>query len=364
MRIVYGAFAQGHGHFSKAAVLVPLLESRGHDVCVVSSGPQRPPHGYRFRRHRHFPGLAYLAAGGRVQYGRSAVTWLAELPLVLGHLRTLRHVVREFEPDLIVSDFEPLTASPWLRPECEVVALSRQAALIDPGVPLPDGAEFEQKLTRSVIRLFTAGADRLLGYHYAPESHRCLPPIVRPDVLQGRPERGDHLLVYNHFHAGDGGTAAELVDWAWRNGRRVCAYGFPEAQRGRHGPVEFRPADRRTFVADLRTARAVVTSAGFTTPLEAFVLRKPVVVVALPRQWEQRVNAFHVEDAGLAAQCARWDFSRALELPEPAASHPLLSWLTTPPEQVVEFLLDGCENPAPATAPASPLTAAVRLHAA
>jgi uncharacterized protein (TIGR00661 family) len=347
MRILYGAFAQGQGHFSKAAVLVPLLEARGHDVWVVSSGPEQPPAGYHFRRHSHFAGLAYVAAGGRVRFGRTAWKWLRELPRILHHLTQLRRLVRDFHPDLIVSDFEPLTASPLLRPDCEVVALSRQAALIDPAIELPPEADFERKLTRSVLRMFTAGADRVLGYHYAPASHHCVPPIRRSDVGHARADAGDHVLVYNQGHTADGGSAGELIRWAGRNACRVRAYGFAEPGPGTQGFVEFRPPSGRGFLDDLRTARAVITTAGFTTPVEALLLRKPVAVVALPGQWEQRVNAFHLEQTGLAAWFSRWDYSRLLELPVPDVSG-LRDWLSTSPGRVLDFVLAGSADGVPA----------------
>ncbi|MBW3543136.1 MAG: hypothetical protein KY476_22995, partial [Planctomycetes bacterium] len=155
MRILYGAFAQGHGHFSKAAVLVPLLEQAGHTVQVVSSGQPQPPAGYAFARHLHLPCLSYEVAAGRTDYRGTFLKWTREMPRVMSHLWRLRRLVREFEPELILSDFEPLTASPMLGARCAIVALSRQVALFDRDVPLPEGRGLERKLTRSAIRLFT-----------------------------------------------------------------------------------------------------------------------------------------------------------------------------------------------------------------
>jgi len=341
MRIIYGAFAQGHGHFSKAAVLVPLLEARGHQVWVVSSGWERPPKGYRFGRHDHFPGLSYVYANGRTDYGRSFKKWVRETPRVLRNLWRLRRLVREFQPDLILSDFEPLTASPLLQPKCEVICISRQATLLDRQVPLPATSSFLRKLTRSATHLFTAGADRLFGYHYEPASFRCLPPVIRPELRALRPVRGDHLFVYNHYDTVASGSPERLVEWSQRNRFFVRAYGFPEVKRGKVGRVLFRPPGRTVMLEDLRTARAVFTSAGLTTPLEAFLLQKPVVAVPLPNQWEQEVNAFHLEQAQLAVSRRRWDYDLTFELPEAAGSHRLLSWLTTPPETILDHVLQG-----------------------
>lgn len=344
MRILYGAFAQGQGHFSKAAVLVPILERSGHDVRVISSGWTTPPAGYHFTWHRHFPGLSYAVTNGRPDYRRTFSKWLRELPQVARHLWRLRKMVREFQPELVISDFEPLTASPLIRPRCEVVSISRQVTLFDRSIPLPpDDNETHRKLTRSVIRLFTAGADRLYGYHYEPASFRCVPPIIRPDLHHLTPESGDHVVVYNHYDTAESGSAENLIDWSQRRNVEVRAYGFPDMPREMIGRVRFRPPGQAEMLDDLRTARAVITSAGLTTPLEAFLLQKPVGVVPIPRHWEQHVNAFHLGEAQMAMPSKSWDYDRLLETAVPATDHPLASWLRTPAERVLQHILpDDC----------------------
>jgi uncharacterized protein (TIGR00661 family) len=340
MRILYGAFAQGHGHFSKAAVLVPLLERAGHTVRVISSGGLHAPAGYDFRWHRHFPGLAYVVRDGRTRYGETLRTWVRQIPQIFSHLRTIRSIVREFSPEIVISDFEPLTASPVIEAKCEVVALSRQVALFDSKVRLPSGMSRERKLTRAVIRLFTAGADRQYGYHYAPASARCLPPVIRPNLASARPAAGDHLLVYNVYHTVADGSPEALVDWASRRRISVRAYGFPGVERGTRGRVEFKSASRHGMLSDMAGCRGVITGAGLTTAVEAFLLRKPVCVVPIPGQWEQYVNAFHLDLLGIARWCQGWDYDRLLDCPAVTAGHPLLNWLATPAERIVECVLD------------------------
>jgi len=341
MRILYGAFAQGQGHFSKAAVLVPLLEARGHTVRVISSGGEEPPTGYRFRWHRHFAGLSYVVGNGRTQYGASLKKWLGQLPRVLSHLMKIRGIVREFAPEIVISDFEPLTASPLIEPNCEVVALSRQVALFDPKIPLPEEMAWERKMTRTVIRLFTAGADRHFGYHYQPASSRCVPPVIRTDLAGVEPSEGDHIVVYNVYHTVGAGSAEALSDWARRRRIRVRAYGFPGVERGDRGLVEFKAPSRDGILNDMASSKGVMTSAGLTTAIEAFLLRKPVCVVPIPGQWEQHVNAFHMDRAGIARWCRDWEYDRLLHVPTPTMDHPLANWLSTPVESVLDYVLSG-----------------------
>lgn len=344
MRILYGAFAQGQGHFSKAAVLIPLLEARGHEVRLISSGGQEPPSGYSFRWHRHFPALSYVVSDGKTDYKKTVSKWFKEIPTVFKHLWKLRRLVREYEPELIISDFEPLTASPFLEPSCEVIAISRQVALFDRAIPLPDGMNWDRKLARTAIRLFTAGADRLFGYHYEPLSFRSVPPIIRTELSVLRPTLDGPYFVYNHYHTTESGQAEILIDWAKRQGEDVIAYGFPEMERGKVGRVDFRPPHRERFFTDMSQSKGVITSAGLTTPLEAFLLNKPVVTVPIPNQWEQLVNAFHLDQAGIAKWSDEWNYDLLLDRPAPGKNHPLSDWLNTSAEEVLEKILTGRDN--------------------
>ncbi len=340
MRILYGIFAQGQGHFSKARVLVPLLEERGHEVRVISSGGDEPPKGYQFPWYRHFPGLSYVVTKGRTDYKRTVGKWVFEIPKMLKHLWNIRQLAREFEPDLVISDFEPLSANPFIDPRCEVVAISRQVALFDREIALPNEMALESKLTRATIRMFTTGADRIYGYHYAPSSARCVPPIIRETLNSVPKESQDHILVYNTFHSTDGGSAEELMQWSQKNQQTVKAYGFPQMPRGRQGLVEFCPPHGTQMLVDVGTAKSVFTTAGLSTPLEAFLLNKPVCVVPLPGHWEQLVNAFHLQQSNMATWSRRWNYDLAFEMAAPTLKHPLNDWLRTSPADILDFVLN------------------------
>jgi len=337
MRIVYGCNSQGQGHLGKAAVLVPLLEARGHEVRVISSGPT-PPANYQFAWHQHVTGLVYAIENGHADVGRTLKNWLQSSPALLQSLRSLRRIIQEFQPGLIISDFEPLTASPLLDPPCEVVSVCRQVALLDPAVPTPAPTSLHARLVRTMIRLFTLGADRKHGYHYSPQSHRCVPPIIRPELFSLRPTVGDHVVVYNHSFVVDG-EADRLIAWASDRRIAVRAYGFDDMPRGQAGYVRFQPSSRQQMLLDLASSRGVITTAGLTTPAEGFLLGKPVCVVPLPDQWEQQANVVHLEHAGMAVGSDQWDYDKVLEAPAPAQDHPGRRWLTTDADTVLDVIL-------------------------
>lgn len=96
--------------------------------------------GYRFTWHRHFHGLPYAVNDGRTDYGMTIRRWVRDLPKLCGSFANVRRLVQEFEPELIISDFEPLTASPLLGARCEVICISRQVALSDRAIEFPTHA--------------------------------------------------------------------------------------------------------------------------------------------------------------------------------------------------------------------------------
>ncbi len=269
MRILYGAFSQGNGHLSKASVLVPLLTARGHEVRVITSGPP-PTTCYQFPWHRHFPGIAYVTKNGKTDYLASFQQWSRAFPTLLKGIWSVRRLAREFRPDLVISDFEPMTASPLVEPNCEVVAISRQVSLLDPDVPMPPSGGFDRKMTRSVVRVFTIGADRKLGYHYEPSSFRCVPPLIREEAKQARPELGEHVLMYCGLHSFLP-PAEHLAEWARKNKQLVFAYGFPaELSKENQRYISFRQPNPQKFLEDMATSRGVITTAGLSTPSKHF----------------------------------------------------------------------------------------------
>jgi len=66
----------------------------------------------------------------------------------------------------------------------------------------------------------------------------------------------------------------------------------------REGNLVYRPFSEAGFIDDLRTARGVVASAGFTLMGEAVHLHKPMLAIPVRKQLEQVLNARYLEAEG------------------------------------------------------------------
>jgi len=121
------------------------------------------------------------------------------------------------------------------------------------------------------------------------------PPILRPQILAAERVQGDHLLVYQ---TSTSNTA--LPDILARSGRECRIYGLRRDLKDDvvEGNLRYRPFSEDGFIDDLRTARGVVASGGFTLMGEAVYLRRPMLAVPIAGQFEQTLNARYLEAEG------------------------------------------------------------------
>jgi uncharacterized protein (TIGR00661 family) len=105
---------------------------------------------------------------------------------------------------------------------------------------------------------------------------------------------GEHLLLY--LNQGSHQFDDRLRRVFAELGRPVRVYGTP--LRGRQGCLHFMPSGDATFVQDLASCQAVVSTAGNQLVGEAMLLGKPLLVMP-ERCVEQRMNARAVVELGI-----------------------------------------------------------------
>jgi uncharacterized protein (TIGR00661 family) len=246
------------------------------------------------------------------------------IPAYWRGLRTLRTVVRESRPDVIINFFEPLTGIYALtcRNRPPVVAVAHQFMYGHPSYVRAPGRRLQQFGLKWYIRLVGAASTKIaLSLYEAPDlPERNLvvaPPILRRQLfeLQPNPE-GNFVLVYllNHGYAG------QIMDWHKKNPRTVlhCFYDKPGA------PPEFRHDDTLTFhrldgekfLRMMAECKFVACTAGFESLAEAAWLGKPLFLVPVENHIEQEINAIDATRAGLGVADASFHLDRLSELPD------------------------------------------------
>jgi uncharacterized protein (TIGR00661 family) len=300
LRIQYGVNGEGMGHATRSEVVIDSLLAR-HDVRVMASGAAFRFLGDRLPRVDEIFGPSFALKEGEI---RRWATVRQNVRLAAHELpETVRHWIDEvddWKPDVVISDFEPLTG---------VYARVTRTPLIAVGnINMLDRCRHDREiigkeredfvLARTVAHSMVPGAvEYIVTTYFQPPVSRggttLVPPIVRPEIVNASPERGDHLVVYS---SGD-----EALIEALRSARIRClVYGMRggPSEAVTDGNLEVRPRSNEDFIEALRTARGVVAGGGFSLLSEAVYLGKPILSVPLRGQFEQTMNARYTERLG------------------------------------------------------------------
>ncbi|MEX0584788.1 MAG: MJ1255/VC2487 family glycosyltransferase, partial [Natronospirillum sp.] len=288
MRILYGVQATGNGHITRARTMAPELAQLGIQVDYVFTG--RPadqlfdmaPFGtYQVRR-----GLSFCVENGRMNYLKTARQ--ARLRQCIADIKALdTHAY-----DLVITDFEPITAWAARRQGTPCIGIGHQYAFAH-AVPKA-GAN---PLAEAILRWF-APAQLALGSHWHHFDAPILPPLIHTEATMGLDPGADpnQVLVYLPF---------ENTEQTVRLLRTIEGYQFhlfcADKPPGQYGSVHVHPFGRESFQSRLRQCPSVICNAGFELVSEALHLGKRILVKPIAGQMEQASNALALKRLGLGA---------------------------------------------------------------
>jgi uncharacterized protein (TIGR00661 family) len=300
VKILYGVTGEGMGHAIRSKVVVDHLISEKHDVELVAS--QRAADFLA----RHFPevhrihGLHIVSEENRVRKGKTLFSnVLAGTAALPDQIRAYFGMIEDFRPEAVITDFESWSYYFGQAHRLPVLSIDNQQLIARCRLPeeVLAGHEAEYRVVKAFIQGKLPFCDHYLitSFFYPPvrkERTSIHPPILRPEILRAEAAPGEHLLVYQ-----TGKTHDALVEALDRSGLECRIYGMRREIKEEQvdGRLRFRPFSETTFIDDLRTARGVVASAGFTLMGECVYLHKPLLAVPLGGQFEQILNARMLE---------------------------------------------------------------------
>lgn len=296
-KIFYSMAGEGRGHATRVRSMVEQLRQEhalvlfAPDEAYEFLAPRYPP-GFPNVEVRRIPGLRFHYTGGRLDLTRSLARGLGYLWKLPGLVRELKRTIRDEQPDLVVTDFEP--SLPRAARACGVpfVSLNHQHFLVACDLSnLPLRLQGYGKLMGLAVRAHHPGQDATIvsSFFRAPLRRgygdvQQVGPLLRPEIRAAARTQGEHLLSY--FRSNTPTHVLELLKSA---GREVRVYGLGE--RKPDGPLKFCKLSEQTFVEDLAGCSAVVGAAGNQTLGEALYLGKPVLAMPEERHHEQLINA-------------------------------------------------------------------------
>ncbi|MFO6423647.1 MJ1255/VC2487 family glycosyltransferase [Motilimonas sp. KMU-193] len=332
MRILYGVQGTGNGHITRARKMSKALSDVGLEVDYLFTG--RDPQGYfdmaPFGQYQACSGLTFNSANGKIN---PVKTLLQSQPRQF--FRDIRQLnVQDY--DLVINDFEPVSAWAAKRKGVATIGLSHQNAF---RYPVP---KVDFNMANALLMKYFAPTQHAIGVHWYHFGSPILPPIV--DILSSDQQIDNKILVYLPFE-----SLPQVVDLLRRFSTHQFYCYHPDAEDQQVENVTICRLSRDKFQRDLHDCAGVIANGGFELPSEAMQLGKKMLLKPLRGQFEQQSNVATLEMMGLAtkmngleqAEVAAWLPSESAgKVRFPDVAKALALWIKGGREQDFQQLVD------------------------
>jgi len=284
MKILYAIQGTGNGHLSRSMDIVPLLKQYGQVDIVVSGiqGDLKLPFPVKYQYH----GLGFIfGKAGGVDLWKSF--YKAKLRLFVKEIKKLP--VEDY--DLVINDFEPVSAWACYLKSKFCIGLSHQAAVMADSAPKPEDVDMMGKFILGNY----APTSVQYGFHFKEFDSNIFTPVIRQQVREQQIINQGHYTVY--LPAYDDHRLikrlSEFKDIKWdvfsKHNKKVL----------KHRNVHIQPINNQKFIESMASSEGVLCGAGFETPAEALFMRKKVLAIPMKSQYEQHLNAAALASMGV-----------------------------------------------------------------
>ena len=283
MKVLYAIQGTGNGHLSRAEDIVPHLRKRCQvDILVSGTQSQLTP---SFSIDYQLRGMSFLSSKkGKVDIIKTAVN-----TNVFKFFKEISQFPAK-KYDLIISDFEPISAWSAKYHGVNSVELSHQAAVSHPSSPKPID---KHRIGNFILGNYCPSPHKY-GFHFESYASSIFTPVIRENIRKLESENRGHYTVYLPAYHDDFIVQTLMhfkAEWHVFSKYASCRY--------RVNNVWVNPIDTTKFTDSLRTSEGVLCGAGFELPAEALFLNKKLMVIPMMGQYEQLCNAESLKKIGV-----------------------------------------------------------------
>jgi uncharacterized protein (TIGR00661 family) len=284
MKVLYAIQGTGNGHLSRANDIIPILKEMA-DVDVLISGIQSDvsiPFHIKYRLN----GLSFI-------FGKNGGVNLWETIKSFRLYRLIKDImtlpIRDY--DLIINDFEPVSAWAAKLKNVPSVSLSHQAAVANEKSPKP---EKRSKWGDLLLKKY-APSKQSYGFHFEKYEDNIFTPVIRKQIRELEVTNRGHFTVYLPAYGVDLliKSLSQVENANWVVFSKFCNSEF------QHKNVRIKPINNESFIKSLASCAGVLCGAGFETPAEALFMNKKLMVVPMSNQYEQQCNAMSLKKMGV-----------------------------------------------------------------
>ncbi|PSR55627.1 glycosyl transferase [Adhaeribacter arboris] len=284
MKILYAVQGTGNGHLSRALDIIPILKQRA-EVDILVSGCQADV-SLPYAVQHQFKGLSFIfGKKGGVDF----VKTFSKLNSRAFYQEMRQLAIESY--DLVLNDFEPISAWACYFKKKTCIALSHQSAVLAPQAPRP---KKEDAFGKFVLKNY-APATHHYGFHFNRFGENIFTPVIRSQIRELIPENQGHITVYlpayDDWQLIEKLKSFKEVNWQVFSKHNKMPF--------RHKHIQVNPINNVAFVQSLATCAGVLCGAGFETPAEALYLGKKVLAIPMKGQYEQQCNAAALKVMGV-----------------------------------------------------------------
>lgn len=285
MKVLYAIQGTGNGHIARATEIVPILKQKV-DLDILCSGLGRTRSlPFKLKYSLNGLGFQFGAKGGIDLWGSYKDLDMSQ---VLSDIRSLP--IHRY--DLVINDFEPITAWSARLKGVPCISLSHQASLNFPEVPKPGRTDW---INEAILKYY-APSDASIGFHFKAYNDSIYTPIIRSAIREKELSNQGHYTVYLPSYS-NGLIMNFLSKYPQIKWHIFSRHSLKSTQFGNY--MIF-PLDAEEFAESMASSKGVICGAGFETPSEALFLRKKLLVVPMKAQFEQKCNAMALEQMGVS----------------------------------------------------------------
>lgn len=284
MKILYAIQGTGNGHLARAQEIVPLLKNYGNLDLFVS--------GAQADIALPFP-VKYKSKGLSFYFGkRGGINFIKTLQKNSPH-----DVVNEIKSfpvekyDLIVNDFEPISAWAAKKKNIPIIGLSHQASFLSKKTPRPKVIDpFSEWIFHSY-----APVKKYVGFHFKEYDKNIFTPVIRSAIRDATPVEREHYTVYLPAYADEKlvKLLGKFKSIKWEIFSKHCTKAYSLDN------LNVYPVNDQAFRESMISSTGVLCGAGFETPAEAIYLQKKLLVIPMKHQYEQQCNAVALKKMGV-----------------------------------------------------------------
>jgi uncharacterized protein (TIGR00661 family) len=285
MKILYAIQGTGNGHLSRAGDIIPVLQNKS-ELDILVSGTQADVD-LQYSITYKFDGFSFIFGkkGGVDLFETYKKSNIKKLFKDINSLRVEKY-------DLVINDFEPVSAWACYLKGKECIGLSHQAAVLNKNAPQPKHTDL---LGKSLLKNY-APATVQYGFHFSNYDKNIFTPVIRKQIRHLQPTNNGYYTVY--LPAYDDERIIKILslfsDVKWQ------VFSKHNKKPSIINNVSICAVNNESFINSMANATGVLCGAGFETPAEALYLQKKLMVIPMKNQYEQHCNAAALETMGIS----------------------------------------------------------------